>query len=239
MSTARPPRRSAALAIGALILCGCGSAPSTAPGGGTVGAFAGYQWQGRVVHSVHGAWRVPEIEEKSPRGVASTWIGAQGEGRDFIQVGTNEECVSPEGQEGPDAEYVAFWSDMAKGYRPRWLFRVHAHDLIEASLAVRGSRWRITIEDVSTGEQASFTTADETQRLPYLAEWTQEDVEVGSSYSPYPHLSNLRLSNVLVNGREPEPEQLTSSTMSVGEELVAPTGLRDDSFEVPRTNGAG
>jgi hypothetical protein len=40
---------------------------------------------------------------------------------------------------------------------------------------------------------------------------------------------------VLVNGRQPNLEQLTSSTMSVGEELLAPTALQGDSFEIRRT----
>jgi peptidase A4-like protein len=222
----------------AVLVCGCGGGTAGPPGGGGVGAFAGYDWTGKAVRSVHAAWRVPEIQQRSPCGVAATWIGARGEGQSFIQVGTNEECVRPwEGALPANDGYDAFWSDTSKSYHPHYLFQTRAGDRIEATLAFTSRRWRITIVDGNTGEKASFTTTDETERRPYSASWTQEDVAVGNSYSPYPHLTEATLSDLLVNGSQPNAEQLTSDTMSVHGELLEPTGLRDDSFQVPPTNG--
>lgn len=218
----------------ALLLCSCGGANSQSPpGGGGVGEFASYAWQGAAVRSVHAAWRVPEVEAGSPRGTAATWIGASAEGGVFIQVGTQEECVTP--SQGPlplEDNYFAFWSDTSRGYHPQFLYRVRAGDLIEATLAIGRRRWRLTIVDSTTDTHASFVTDEETQRQPFIAEWAQEDVQVGDAYSAYPRLNKVRLGDVLVNGRPPGIKDLTSSTMSVGEEFQAPSALDDDSFEI-------
>jgi hypothetical protein len=167
-----------ALAVTALILSGCGGGGVAPPGGGGVGEFAAYSWKGKAVSSVHAAWRVPEIEERSPCGVAGTWVGAIGEGQTFIQVGTNEECVKPsDGLLSLKAEYVVFWSDTSQGYHPHTLFHARPGDLIEATLDIRHRRWHLTIVDGTTASRASFTTTDETHWPPYIAEWAQEDVQ--------------------------------------------------------------
>ncbi len=222
----------AVTACAAFALSGCGDAEKLQDGG-SIGAFASYQWSGNAVSSVHATWRVPEILQRSPCGLAATWIGASGEGKAFIQLGTQEGCLRPASGSLPlEAEYVAFWSDTSKQYHPHSLFRVGAGDLIEATLDISHRRWRLTLEDGTTGNKASFTTADETHRLPYIAEWVQEDPQLSDSYAAYPSLSQVKLSDVLVNGKPPGEEHLTPGTLSAGNESYSPTPLREDSFEV-------
>jgi hypothetical protein len=200
-----------------------------------VGAFASYAWQGREVRSVHGEWRVPEIEEGSPCGIASTWIAAYGEGQAFIQIGTIEGCARPARDQLPlEAEYFTFWSDTSKRYHPHPLYQVQPGDPIEATLDIRHREWRLTIVDHGTGVKSRFATREETQRPPYIAEWAQEDPERHNSEARYPRLDEVKLSDVLVNGNPPNLEDLTRNTMSIGEELLAPTPLHDDSFAIQR-----
>jgi hypothetical protein len=222
----------ATLAMASSVLGGCdaGSAEVT----GSIGSVASYTWKGEV-RSVHASWRVPEIREGSPCGTGGTWIGAIAEGGAFIQIGTNEECVAPtrRSDELPlEANYYSFWSDTSKDFHPKPLYNVQAGDRVEATLDVEHRRWHLTIVDETTGAKASFTTTEETQRQPYIAKWAQEDVELPNSYSPYPRLDQVQLSDVTVDGRAPKDEDLEPSTMSVGSELLAPTPLRDGSFVI-------
>jgi hypothetical protein len=219
--------------LAALGACG---ASSSMPANTSVGSIASYFWQGDV-SSVHASWRVPEIMEGSPCGVAATWIGALAEGDGFIQIGTNEECVAPSRDGLPlEASYYTFWSDTSNQFHPRALYQVRAGDLLEATLYFRRRRWRLIIVDDTTGAHASFTTGEETKRQPDRADWAQEDVELPKSYSPYPHLSEVRLSRVLVNGKSPNGQQLGVNVMSVGSGFLAPTRLRDDSFSIRPTD---
>jgi hypothetical protein len=178
---------------------------------------------------------VPEIKEGSPCGIAATWIGASDEGQGFIQIGTTEQCLKPTQHSlglPLEANYYTFWSDTSRGYHPHTLYEVRAGDLLEATLNLSHGRWRLTIVDDTTATKASFTSTEETQRRPYRAEWVQEDVLLPDVYAPYPRLSEVELSHVLVNGRVPGSEQLESTALSLGKETQAPTPLHDDAFEV-------
>lgn len=220
------------LAIVAWLLSACGGGSSEQPS--RLGAFASYIWTG-TVSSVHAAWRVPEIKEESPCGIAATWIGANDEGHGFIQIGTIEECLRPTQRSlgvPLEAYYDTFWSDTSKGDHPRPLYGVRAGDLVEATLDFSHRRWRLTIVDDTTATKASFTSTEETQRQPYKADWAQEDVVVSNVYAPYPRLSEVELSDALVNGRVPSSEQLESTALSLGKETLAPTPLHDDSFAI-------
>jgi hypothetical protein len=232
-------RRPAVVALASMLamtwpLSACGGSTTDVAQPGSIGAFASYIWTG-AVGSVHAAWHVPEIEEGSPCGVAGTWIGASAEGRGFIQIGTNEECLKPTNRSLKlplEASYYAFWSDTSKGYHPRALYEVQPGNLIEATLELTHRKWRLTIVDDSSGAKASFTSSEETQRAPYQADWAQEDVLLPNAYAPYPHLSEVEFSHVLVNGSVPVAEQLEPTGMSLGNETLAPTPLHDDSFAV-------
>jgi hypothetical protein len=222
------------MATSVLSACGADSSEIT----GSIGSIASDAWKGEV-SSVHASWHVPEIREGSPCGTAATWIGASAEGGAFIQIGTNEECVAPTRRSDGlplEANYYTFWSDTSKQFHPHGLYEVRAGDLVEATLDMHHRRWRLTIVDETTGTKASFTTTEETQRQPYRAEWAQEDVELPTSYSPYPRLTEVKLTDVIVDGRTPPGEELESSAMSVGNELLAPTPLRDDSFVIRPSN---
>jgi hypothetical protein len=220
------------LAVTAWLLSACGGNSSEQPS--HLGAFASYSWTG-AVSSVHAAWRVPEIKEGSPCGIAATWIGANDEGQGFIQIGTIEQCLKPTQRSlgiPLEANYYTFWSDTARGDHPRTLYEVRAGDLVEATLDLSHGRWRLTLIDATTAMKASFTSTEETQRRPYKVDWVQEDVLLPDVYAPYPRLSEVKLGHVLVNGKVPGIEQLEATAMSLGKETLAPTPLQSDAFAV-------
>jgi hypothetical protein len=225
----------APLAIVAAVLTALGTRREPALAS-NLGAFAGYTWTGSV-HSVHAAWRVPEIKEGSPCGSAATWIGASTEGQGFIQIGIDEQCLKPAERSlglPLEASFWAFWSDTEKGDHPRLLYEVRAGDLIEATATLSQKIWRLTITDRSTGSHSSFRTVQETERIPISADWFQEDPLEPSKYALYPQLSEVRLSDVLVNGRQPGQEELESAELNLGQETLVPSPLRNDSFSIER-----
>ena len=196
------------------------------------GAFAGYQWFGRVTE-LRAEWVVPRIESSPADGTASTWIGAEAPGKvktaPFIQIGTQEQRNSP--------SYAAFWSDTRRGFHPQLLFDVAPGDTISASLRLApGRRWELEIVDASSGERAAFATGDEAGAAFNDASWLQEDVtDSGTSGPfPYPQLTPTRFVRFSVNGVVPRPDSLGPRWMSLpGERFLGPHRL-GDSFTVRR-----
>jgi hypothetical protein len=193
-----------------------GAAPGGSSASWSFGPFAGYLWRGRVT-SVQGSWRVPRVLARSSlRSAASTWIGAEapGEPGPFIQIGTNEQRVSPPEvlERGPG--YYAFWSDTKSTFHPRLLFPVSPGDDIRASLALARKRWTLAIVDATSGASAHFSTSDETREGAFNeAVWMQEDVTDGTTGkpSPYPRLDESGLRRLAVNGKAPSYADLYSS----------------------------
>ena len=133
------------VALAVIFVVLLGAAPRGSSANWSFGPFAGYVWRGQVT-SVQGSWSVPRVSAGSSlRSAASTWIGAEapGEPAPFIQIGTNEQRVSPAEvlERGPG--YYAFWSDTKGAFHPRPFFRVSPGDDIRASLALARKRWTL------------------------------------------------------------------------------------------------
>jgi hypothetical protein len=189
------------------------------------GAFAGYQWAGRVTE-IRAQWVVSQIESAAPRGAASTWIGAEAPGSTetapFIQVGTQEQQNTP--------RYAAFWSDTLHGFHPQVLFSVAAGDTIAASLQLSGERWEVVIFDLTSGANDSFVTRDEAAAAFNNAQWLQEDeTDLRTSRAlPYPQLAPTRFADLIVNGSVPQPDRLSPRWMSLpGNEALGPKRTGD------------
>ena len=218
-----------AVAVGA---AGCGGSGQ----GGAITSFgrmAGYVWSGTVT-SVRGAWSVPAMAAGSGEAHASTWIGAQTlaarSSSPFIQVGTTED-------RGRAARpvYAAFWTDTKRGYHPQLLFHVRPGDGISTALTLVGGRWQVVIVDAKSGHRAAFLTREEGHAAFNLAEWLQEDPsETSGKATPYPALSEVRITRLAADGVRPRYADMYAQWMSVGATNLAPTPVRDGAFSITR-----
>jgi hypothetical protein len=228
----------ASLAVLALLLSGPG-----ATAGASFGPFAGYQWHGNV-RSLQASWKVPMLEAGSPpRACAGTWIGAEAPGSNgpFIQIGTNEQLVTPHEARAwgvPRNYYFAFWSTTAMHFKAQSLFLVRPGDRITASLVLVGGRWKLAIRDQTSGRAAHFATHQETGSAFNEAQWIQEDVTDGKTHKlfPYPQLSTVAFSSLLVNSKRPSYAYLYSQWMSEDGVNWAPIPLRNDAFALTRAS---
>lgn len=215
-------------------LAGCGVAAQPGrewqPRAG-LGAFTGYAWSG-AVHSLEARWRVPRVLGGPRRAVAATWIGAQGRGSAFIQVGTSEQRVGPAG----GVRYFAFWSDPEHAFQPIALYRAQAGDQIVAHLALHGGRWHLSIVDSTSGAKARFSTPEQADARFALALWVQEDVTNAATGGPlpYPQLGQVRFRRLRVDARRPASRSLRPQLMSLPGRYLRPSRVRDDGFRIRR-----
>lgn len=207
--------------------------PSTPPLIAPPTGFAGYQYQGGLpVTQIAAQWRVPEVLPDSPGGFAATWIGAENQVGDFIQIGTNELKAG-----SLDPVYVAFWSDAAIGFHPRFLGSVHSGDLISAEMDQQPDGWHLNLVDDTTPLHRSFDSGYARSKRFAAAEWTQED-PLGRSGDPtdlpYPKTTTVEFSHLIVDGRRPP------IAFSDGVTLASPNGIYlvpshpgSDGFSIP------
>jgi hypothetical protein len=210
---------------------GCAGESGHGGGNASFGRMAGYVWSGHLV-SVRASWSVPRMISGLGEAHASTWIGAQGTGAPgsspFIQVGTTEDRGSASGP-----VYGAFWTDTKRGYHPQILFHVHAGDHVATTLTLSSGRWRVAITDTTSGRQATFSTREEADGAFNLAEWLQEDPsETSGKATPYPRMSNVRVTGVAANGAAPRYGDMYAQWMSVGAMNLAPTPLHGGAFTI-------
>lgn len=202
--------------------------PGTAAAHWWFGKFAGYMWKGHVT-SLSAVWTVPHIDKPCTReSAASTWIGAESGG--FIQIGTEESCLSLRGSAKPLVVYNACWGDEIDDFHPQHLFWARPGDRVVASLALTGGRWQLGIVDRTAGRSAHFATDAETRTPFSRAEWYQEDVSEHGKPLPYPPLSTVRFQSLRVNSTAPPYADLRSDWMSLGTVNWAPSPLYHDSF---------
>ncbi|MGH2849049.1 MAG: G1 family glutamic endopeptidase [Solirubrobacteraceae bacterium] len=227
-------RRRSAIVLAAAIALAV-AAPASAGGSRfPLGDFAGYVWRSGPVAAVSATLTVPRIGRPSPRrSIAGTWIGAQAPGVDgpFIQIGINQVHVTPS-----LAVYYAFWSDTTLQFHPRFIFAVHAGDVVAASLRRRPAGWALAIVDATTRVARRFTTADEAAGAFNLAEFLQED-PTSSAHSelPYPRLAGGRFRQLRVNDATPPRGTLLSQWMSNQRDDIAPSRLAGDAFTLHPT----
>jgi hypothetical protein len=236
-SAHRPQRRHLIAVLGATavaiaVAVGLASAGGSTAVHGSFGAFAGYQWDGRVT-SVQASWIVPRILRSTPRrGLAGQWIGAQTSSASgpFIQIGTEEWDADP--ARDPRRSYFAFWSDTKHHYLDQPLFNIDPGDTVSATLKLTGGRWVLGIIDTTTGTNAYFSTAQETNGSFTQASWLQEHVVGTRPRRPfaYPRLTTVGFRGLRVNSTAPSYGDLCPSWMSENGQTLAPTALHADSF---------
>jgi hypothetical protein len=217
-----------AIALGA---AGCGQG-SGRTGALSFGHMAGYVWSGQV-RAVAASWSVPRMSGAG-EAHASTWIGAQAPGRPqrspFIQVGT----VEDRGSDGLP-RYAAFWTDTARGFHPQILFAVRPGDAVSTALTWTEGRWRVYIVDTTSRHTGSFSTTEEGAADFNLAEWLQENPsETSGQITPYPDLSQVRMSAVAVNGAAPRYSDVFAQWMTLPGHDLAPTPLHEGAFTISR-----
>lgn len=202
--------------------------------------FGGYSWWSGRVDQVSAEWEVPPISASSASGHASTWVGAQNPegGFPFIQLGVTEDNAGP-----GLAQYHLFWSDTKVGFHPQYLGRVEAGDLISADMARDDAGWRLTIRDLTRGQEASKTVEYAPGADFGQAEWLQEDPTASTTVAwdlPYPTMADERFEDVRVDGRVPHLGLGNGQTlMATGGTVLVPTPFRHDAFAMVAPAGAG
>ncbi len=214
------------------------------PTGGLIEGCAcvGYLWRGDVT-SVSASWTVPLLTKHEPRGIASTWIGAESPGR-FIQVGVNE------GRDAPNTDadlrflvgglkrplLYGFWSDTAHQFHPVPLPRVKAGDVVSVSLQLLDGRWYLEFSDPRRGVDVKLSTPDEATGPVEDAEWLQEDVETtygANRLLPYPKLSPVTFTDLKANGVTPVASQLLYWRRPVRfAKTIVASSVHNDTFTV-------
>ncbi|MDE3132377.1 MAG: hypothetical protein KGL16_14595 [Acidobacteriota bacterium] len=199
----------------------------------TVSQDAGYQQTDTVVHEVSATLVVPRISPTSSYASAYTFVSAQVLGSSarlpFIQAGINED------ESDRHITYTAYWSDNAHGAKSVPRFAVKPGDRVSVSLAHGHRHWTITFADGATRRR--IVTSQEGDATFKDALWTQEDPDVGSHFYVYPKITEVRISNLSVNGVAPAQWELNPDWMSIGRSGVRfkPTALTRDAFTVAPT----
>lgn len=214
----------------AVLAAGCGSQRASAVP--FFGPFAGYTWYG-MVRQVSAITVVPTIKHCPGRGIAGTWIGAEGDGNTetqagpFFQVGVNEECATRN-------RYYAFWSSTAQHFHPRWLLPVVPGDSVRLSMHADGDSWVMSARDETSNARRTVSVKLPTEPPLNLASWHQEDVTDArtSRPFPYPGLGVVRFSAVRVNDRVPHPKLLKMVWLSTSHEIFGPSQLISGAFSI-------
>ena len=236
MGRARPARAARA---GALAVWTPTAALSAATQYHPATGFGGYNWFGDVTQ-ISAQWKVPAILASSAAGHASTWIGAQNdEGQPpFIQLGTTEDKFSPSA-----IFYEAFWSDVTAGYHPQTIVAVQPGDLVSAAMVQRSNGWALTFTDLTTGKTRHLTIHYGAGQRFDQAEWLQEDPTADSTTIakdlPYPALSSVAFSHVLVNRTTPTLHLEDGATLLATSGIfLVPSMAHDGAFSLTPPAGA-
>jgi hypothetical protein len=195
--------------------------------------FGGYELI-RPTTEVGAQWRVPKIAAQSGDGNASTWIAAQSESQQFIQLGTTENKVDAVSQ------YEIFWSDVAVSFHPQQLLEVNPGDLIKFTMNQTSGGWRLHYYDVTQ-------KVPETVTIPYArgssfnsAQWYQEDPTVGglTVHLTYPSVSLTTFRHMSVDGAKPQLSADDRSVLSTADGVyLIPSGVTQDHFTYANATG--
>lgn len=200
--------------------------------------FGGYRTTTRV-RTVSARWRVPAIAPTSRAGFAATWIGAQGSpsAGPFVQVGTIEFK-----QAGDAPMYLLFWSDAQEGFLAQPMGGVAPGALVDVSMRrLASGGWRLVARDETSGAVASKSLSYGRGGTFNQAEWLQEDPAPASVTPvdlPYPRLSTVTFSRLMVNGAPPALGRGDGQTlMTLHGGTFVPTAVSSDSFSLLRPTG--
>lgn len=154
---------------------------------GVSGAVASANWAGYVlrapgggVSDVRGSWVVPAIQGTCPStdAYSAMWVGIDGWGSNTVeQTGTESSCVKG------SPVYAAWYEFYPAASHVLSKIAVHPGDVIAAEVSASGSRFTITLTDVTTG--ASFAKAKQDGKaLRVSAEWIAEAPSSGGATLP-------------------------------------------------------
>jgi hypothetical protein len=196
-------------------------------------AFGGYSIY-RPTTEIGAEWRVPAINAQSSDGDASTWIAAEDEDRQFIQLGTTED------KRNGVSVYAIFWSDVTVNFQPQQLLNVAPGDLITFSMRQVSSGWRLRFDDLTDA-------TPETVTIPYargthfnLGQWLQEDPTIGglTQHLPYPSMQVPSFTHLTLNNSAPSIHEDDGQVLStVSGVQLEPTKAVHDQFSFRNATG--
>jgi hypothetical protein len=204
------------------------------PYGGASYGFGGYTLY-RFTSEIGAEWRVPAINEHSPDGDASTWIGVEDVHRQFIQLGTTEDKANGV------TMYGVFWSDVSVNFNPQQLLNVAPGDLIKFTMHQTSAGWRLSFDDISDATPESITVPYAKGASFNLGQWIQEDPTEGglSQHLPYPSMQAPTFSHLTLDASVPTIREASGQVLSTvsGVHLV-PTLPRHNQFTFHDATGA-
>ena len=210
------------------------NASSASPVGGAQFGFGGYRIQAHTTE-IGAQWSVPTILGGSNTGGASTWIAAQNDQRQFIQIGTLENAL------GDQAVYSVFWSDVEVGFHPQVMTAVSSGDTIKFGMVQTSQGWRLSYDDVTEHEHHSFLVAYGGGSTFDSAQWFQEDPTVGgvAVHVAYPVMAAPTFTHVTLNDVAPRLEVKNGQVlMTANGVYLVPTAFSDDHFTFHNATGA-
>ncbi len=140
---------------------------------GTSSNWAGYAVetsltspQSNAVSDVRSQWVVPSVTCNTTNAYSATWIGIDGYSDNSVeQTGTEQDCSN-----GLPSYYA--WYEMYPKPSFRVKLSINAGDTMSAEVQYNGSKFILTLADVTTGK--TFTTSQKSNALRQSAEWITE-----------------------------------------------------------------
>ena len=199
-----------------------------------LGPFAGYEWNVDV-RSVHADWMVPHLRAACPPGRPRPWVGAEAPGTagraPFVQVGVHEGDTG-RADVSPAGLLLRVLLDDETPLPAGAAVRGAAGGRVSATLRRTGRRWRIEIDDLTTGRSRTLSSAEGAGRAFNEAQVNQEDVTDSRTGQPYPYPACRRFGSRMssVNRGVRAGERLDSSWLTEANGYLAPGPLRQGAF---------
>jgi hypothetical protein len=138
--------------------------------------WSGYVVSGKNFSDVSGSWVQPTANCSTGDGEAAFWVGlggVSGQSQSLEQIGTQAVCS------GGQASYYA-WYEIVPAGQVKLGMAVHPGDKLSAKVSVSGSTFTLTLNDQTTGQQAT-KTVDVPNADTSSAEWIAEAPSVCDS----------------------------------------------------------
>jgi hypothetical protein len=150
--------------------------------------YGGVTSAGYRVTSTSARWKVPSVAPKS--GFSSSWVGVDGfKNSSLIQTGTDQYATKGK------TTYRAWWEILPAGERIIHSLTVSPGDTMEGTVElVSGSKWRITLENLTTGR--SFSTTKTYRGPATSAEWIVEAPKGAHGILRLAHYGQTTFSNI-------------------------------------------
>ncbi|MGW3044024.1 G1 family glutamic endopeptidase [Kitasatospora sp. NPDC001159] len=153
--------------------------------------WGGYSDTGKTFTSVSAEWTVPSLDCKAtPNSAVSPWVGLDGfNSRTVEQIGFDQDCSNGAAEYHP-------WVEMYPADSVYFTEKIHAGDIIKASVSVQGTKFTLTESDTTQGWSKTFheTGSDALSSAEVIVE------DLGSSIPVVADFGHITFRNATANG---------------------------------------